>query len=201
MKKLAVLLLMSIAAVGCTEESGKVTIAIEEGYTPDKEVTDAVENFYGGNIETVSVRRSEISSGKYDVGIGGVAMGDSMGYGIWKSLVLDYDNACVVSYDDYKMSSDLSGKKIGVIQGYDYSRYLSVDDECEYTNYSNTESMLSDIKNSAIDAVVCSAETAGELRKADDKLRVNDLLDSNVYEYVVVSEDIDLINSLDKVIK
>lgn len=199
--KILVILIISAIAAGCSKESS-ITVAVEKGYECPQNIMDSIEDYYSaGNVVIKEVARSELGNSKYEVSVGAVEMGSALGYGVWKSKVIGYDNACSVSYDDYKISEDFSGKKAGMPEDFNYSNYIYLDDDCEYSNYSNTENMLTDLKEGAIDAVICSPDTAELLKASDNNLRVNDLLDSSIYEYVVVSEDIELINSLDMVIE
>lgn len=200
MKKLIILLLLAFISTGCSEETG-VTIAVEEGYECSEDVMNAVKNYYNGDVVISEVDRNGLLDGGYDVAIGAVEMGRAIDYGVWKSRVMAYDNACCVSYDDYRISDDFSGKKAGIAEGFNYSYYTSLNDECEYSNYSNNSELLSDLQSGIIDVAICSADVADEMKESDNDLRINDLLDGRIYEYVVISKDIDLINSLDQVIE
>ncbi len=202
MKKMLLLLTFVILLCGCGGSTEKVQLAVEKGYSCPEAVMTAIRDYYEGREITVSeVKQSDLTSEEYDAAVGGVNMTSSLGYGVWKSSVIKYENACAVGYDDYRFSDDFTGKRAGVYEDFDYSRYISVVDDCEYTDYKNIEDMLSDLKAGAIDAAVCDIETAEELRAADKNLRINDMLESKIYEYVVLSRDIDLINSLDDIIR
>ncbi|MCD8091177.1 MAG: transporter substrate-binding domain-containing protein [Clostridiales bacterium] len=201
MKKMLLLLMGVMLVCGCGNKDNTVKLAIEEGYDCPKAVLEALYDYYEGREITVTeVKQSDLTSDKYDAAAGGVNMTSSLGYGLWKSSVIKYENACAAGYDDYRFSDDFSGKRAGVPAEFNYSRYITIVEGCEYTTYKNTEDILSDLKAGAIDAAVCDTETAAELKEADSSLRVNDILESNIYEYVVLSRDIDLINSLDDII-
>ena len=201
MKNIFAVLILSLLILGCSEDNS-ITIGVEKGYDCPENVINSIESYYGSeNIVFKEAARSEVGDDKFDVSLGAVEMGRAIGYGVWKNNVMGYDNACCVSYDDYKMSTDFSGKKVGIEENFNYSNYISFDEDCDYSSYNSSESMLSDLKEGIIDAIVCSPNTAEMLKSSDNNLRVNDLLDSNIYEYVVVSKDIELINSLDKVIE
>lgn len=201
MKKIWVVLALFIFITACSSDNS-ITIGVQKGYDCPENIINAIESYYeSDNVVIKEAARSEVGDDKYDVSVGAVEMGRALGYGVWKSNVIGYENACCISYDDYKMSSDLSGKKVGIEQNLNYSDYITLDDDCEYSNYSDTESMLSDLQNKAIDAVICFPNTGELLKSSDNNLRVNDFLDSSIYEYVVVSKDIGLINSLDQVIE
>lgn len=201
-KLLCILALIPMLVTGCGSADNRVLIACEDGYECPQSVTDAVKEFYDGKqVEIVSVDRSRIGGKDYDVSIGGVKMGGTMGYGVWKSRVMAYENACTVSYNDYRMVSDFTGKKAAVFGDMSYTDYMEINDDFEYKTYTSAETALSDLKEGVLDVIICLPEAADAFYEKDDSLRVNDLLDSEIYEYVVVSSDIELINSLDKVIE
>jgi hypothetical protein len=186
---------------GCSRDNN-VIVAYEDGYECPQNVADAIGEYYGGKeTKIVTVERNAIGNNDYDVSVGCVKMGDSLGYGVWKSKVIDYENACTVAYNDYHMVSDFSGKKAGVFGNIKYSRYAQTNDDCEYKSYTSAETILSDLKEGVIDVIICLPDAVDDFLEKDDSLRVNDLLDGEIYEYVVVSRDIELINSLDKVIE
>jgi hypothetical protein len=201
-KLLCVLTLIPIFFTGCSSADNKVLIACEEGYECPQAVSDAINEFYAGQqTEIVNVDRSKIGDKAYNVSIGNIKMGASLGYGVWPSKVMAYENACTVAYEDYRMVSDFSGKKAGVFGDIKSNQYIDTNDDCEYMSYTSAETILSDLKAGVIDVIICLPDAADAFFDKDDSLRVNDLMDSEIYEYVVVSSDIELINSLDKVIE
>jgi hypothetical protein len=201
-KLLCILTLIPMLMTGCSGEDNRVTIACEDGYECPQEVKAAIDEYYSDKqTEYVSVERSKIGNKDYTVSIGNVEMASTLGYGVWKSKVMAYENACFVAYDDYRMISDLSGKKAGIFGEVDYTQYVATNEDCEYQAYTSAQTALSDLKEGVIDAIICLPDAADAFLEKDGSLRVNDVLDSEIYEYVVVSSDIELINSLDKVIE
>lgn len=201
MKKMLMAIALVFLFCGCSK-SEDIKIAVENNYTCPNAVMSAIEEFYADkSIEIVNVERLYLGNKEYHVSIGAIEMGRPIRYGIWKSKVMKYENVCGVGYDDYKMSSDFSGKKVGILGSFNYSDYVYLDNDCEYSIYTNADVALSDIREGVIDAVLCMEDTADSLIEKDNMLRINDILDSKIYEYVVLSEDTELINSLDKVVK
>ncbi len=201
MKKLLCILTAAVALCGCSEGSDKISIAYEKGYECG-DIINAIEKYYGTNDITVTEEdRDKISDSGCTVAIGSVPMGDPLSYGMWKSKAIKYETACIISRDEYKMSADLESVKIGVPADFEYIRFVSVPEDAKVENYSDRAALISDLKEGVIDAIICSDSAGGEIASAVEGARINTLLDSEIYEYTVMSEDIDLINSLDAVIK
>lgn len=201
MKKLLLIIAFMLLIAGCQKQN-EITLAIEKGTECPENVTAAIEEYYKGkNIKSLEIEKGQIGNVKYDIAYGGVEMGRALGYGVWKSKPVKYENACCVAYNSYMMSTDLKSKKIGVPKEFNYSYFVSLDEDSQYSTYNDVDSLISDLKEGLVDAVICTSSYADSLRARDKNLFINDLLDSNIYEYTVVSKDMELINSLDKVIE
>ncbi len=199
MKKIICILALALIIGGCGE-SGEITLAREKGFECD-EIIAAIEEHYGRSVTVKEVGRDEISRGDSDIMIGAVPMGDSLDYGMWKSKTIKYEMACVVSRDEYRMTTDLEDVDIGIPDDFEYLRYISLPEEASVTPYSDKTALVSDLKEGVIGAVICSDGVGEDIAAAVDGARVNTLYDSNIYEYAVMSEDVELINSLDAVIE
>ncbi len=200
MKKILCVLLASMLLCGCSGDDS-ITLACMQGLDCS-ELTSAIQDYYGADkVNVTVVDRDAIASGDYDVKIGAVAMGETLEYGMWKSKAIMHETACVVSRDEYRMSTDLDGVKLGIPDDFEYTRYISVPEGAEIERYKSRDTLISDLREGVIGAIVCSENIGGEVAAAVEGARVNILLDSEIYEYAVMSEDIDLINSLDAVIK
>ncbi len=200
MKKILCILFASLLFFGCSGDTD-ITVACQQGLDCG-ELTAAIQDYYGADRVNISVvDRDAVISGDYDVKIGAVAMGETLEYGVWKSKAIMHETACVVSRDEYRMSTDLDGVRLGIPEDFEYTRYVSLPEKAEVERYKNRDTLISDLKEGVIGAIVCSENIGGELAAAVEGARVNILLDSEIYEYAAMSEDIDLINSLDAVIK
>lgn len=200
MKRILCILAAAIALTGCSEKK-EITMACEKGFECD-EIKEAVKEYYGSeDIVVTEVDSSELLTGGYTVSIGSVLMGDSLDYGLWKSKPIKHECAAVVSRDEYRASADLTDVKLGIPKDFEYVRFITVPEDCEVETYSDRNALISDLKEGVIGAIICSDSVGGEIAAAVDGARINTIIDSRIYEYVVISEDIDLINSLDTVIE
>ncbi|MCC8015745.1 MAG: hypothetical protein LIO87_11240 [Eubacterium sp.] len=186
---------------GCGGDDGVINIAFEAGETCPEEIKTVISDYYKGkDIVFSEAERKDLSVNNYDVVVKYINMTTNTGYGVWKSKAIGYENVCAAGYDDYRISSDFSGKKAAVYGDFNLSDYTAVVDDCEYTEYADMDIMISDIKEGAVDVVLCLTDAAETLKAAEPQLRINDILDSDIYEYVVISEDSGLIAEADKVI-
>ena len=204
MKKLFLAIVLALRVQGCSKKN-EITIACEEGFDCP-EITEAVEKYYdekgvGDSVTVTETDRNKLLSNEYTVEIGSRPMGDPLDYGMWKSRPIKYEIACIISRDEYRMTTDLESLKVGIPKDFEYVRFISLPENTEVSGYSDKGSLISDLNEGVIDAAICSDEVGAEIAAAISGARINNLSDSNIYEYVVMSEDIDLINSLDAVIK
>ncbi|MCD8089618.1 MAG: transporter substrate-binding domain-containing protein [Clostridiales bacterium] len=187
---------------GCGGDDDFVIIGLEQGYECPTEIKLAAGDYYDGKeVIFTEGKSSELSPDDYGAVIKYVNMTSSVGYGVLKSNVIALKNLCAAGYGDYRDSGDFSGKKAALYGGFSLGDYAPAADDCEYTVYTDFENLLSDIKEGAVDVVICTSDTAPEFKKADPKLRINDIIESDIYEYVVLSDDSGLITEVNKVIK
>ncbi|MCD7854506.1 MAG: hypothetical protein LUG66_02690 [Clostridiales bacterium] len=202
MKRLTAVVLTALCLIcGCGGNDNVIRVGFEAGEICHEEVKTAISDYYSGKEVVFSeAERGELSADEYNAVVKYVNMTASLGFEVNKSKVIKYESLCSAAYEDYRISYDFSGKKAALYGDFSLNELAPVVEDCVYTEYTDSELMLSDLREGAVDVILCLSDSADELKAADPKLRINDMLESGIYEYVVVSEDSGLIAETDKVI-
>lgn len=185
---------------GCSEDKKGVTVSVEEGCDCG-DILDEIKAYYAGEDITVVQKENIISDTDSTVCIGLQPLGESLDYGMWKSAPLGFEAACVISSADCRLSSELADMKTGIPRGFDYVKYVYLPENADVEIYDDTDVMLSDFKENVINAMIFTESEGVDIARELGDVRINTLLDGRRYEYVVISEDKKLIDSLNAVIE
>lgn len=199
MKKFLIIIALALTLGGCKKDDGLVC-AYWTGYQCDR-LLEEVESFYNNEIEIKEIEKFYVMSDNYDVYIGAVTPGTSMGFGVYKSKTLELENLCSVSQTGAKSLTDYDGKAVGCLDNLEISRYVTLGSEIEAETYTRAEDMLSDLKGGIIDGILCLPDTAESLLEKDPDLKVWDLEESEIYEYAVFGRSQELIEYINRVIE
>ena len=193
MKKIliALFLLISLSACG---EAESYEVAVRQGC----DFTDTLDRIreFCPDIEVVEMAESPSDYSSYYASIDLIRMGDTLGYGMLKSSPIEYINLCAVSYDSYPMSTDLSGVKAAVVGDINCSDYITVPGDCSLTPYESPELAIEDLNEGYVDVILCLSTQADNFYELNSGLRIEDVMDSTIYEYAVISNNGELIDYL-----
>ena len=220
MKKLCVLIMLSILLCGCTKREDKLIMVTEAGFAPyeyysdgkiigvDVDIAKEIADYLGKELVVKDVAFdsiiTEVKSGKSDIGAAGISYTDerakqvdfSEDYTISKQVV-------IVKYASrINTLEDLNDKRIAVQLGSIADTYVS-------ESYSNNKiirhkkylAAIEDLKDNKVDCVVMDELPAQAILNENQNLRILDEpLATDSYGIIVDKGNTELLNAINIVI-
>lgn len=195
MKRLVACIISLLMFSGCGSPDQTVLIAVEQGWEGTA-AEEKIKTYCEGNAQTEVVSADKLGDRRYYAAIGAVQQSDALNYGLIKSKPIKRLSLCVVGYDEYRHSEELSGLDAGIFGSFDYTSFINLPEDCSAESYDDMVVLLSDLKEGAIDCAICMPDDAERLAASDERFKVCDLMDSKMYELLAVSGDAELIEYL-----
>ena len=220
MKKIVVLIMLSILLCGCTKREDKLIMVTEAGFAPyeyysdgkiigvDVDIAKEIANYLGKELVVKDVAFdsiiTEVKSGKSDIGAAGISYTDerakqvdfSVDYTISKQVVIVKYASRITTLED------LNDKRIAVQLGSIADTYVS-------ESYSNNKiirhkkylAAIEDLKDNKVDCVVMDELPAQAILNETQNLRILDEpLATDSYGIIVDKGNTELLNAINIVI-
>ena len=220
MKKIVVLIILSILLCGCTKREDKLIMVTEAGFAPyeyysdgkiigvDVDIAKEIANYLGKELVVKDVAFdsiiTEVKSGKSDIGAAGISYTDerakqvdfSEDYTISKQVVIVKYASRITTLED------LADKRIAVQLGSIADTYVS-------ESYSNNKiirhkkylAAIEDLKDNKVDCVVMDELPAQAILNETQNLRILDEpLATDSYGIIVDKGNTELLNAINVVI-
>ena len=220
MKKIVVLIILSILLCGCTKREDKLIMVTEAGFAPyeyysdgkiigvDVDIAKEIADYLGKELVVKDVAFdsiiTEVKSGKSDIGAAGISYTDerakqvdfSEDYTISKQVVIVKYASRITTLED------LNDKRIAVQLGSIADTYVS-------ESYSNNKiirhkkylAAIEDLKDNKVDCVVMDELPAQAILNENQNLRIlEEPLATDSYGIIVDKGNIELLNAINIVI-